>query len=64
MGLAAAQAQLGNGTEAIEAAKKLLRVRPFFTVDSFVATMVDPDEAAHMAEGLLKAGLPRTAKRE
>ena len=62
--LAAAQAQLGNGTEAIEAAQQLLQVRPFFTVDSFVATMVDPDDAAHLADGLLKAGLPRTAKRE
>ena len=62
--LSAAQAQLGHETKALEAAAQLLQVRPFFTVDSFIATIVDPDDAAHLADGLLKAGLPRSPTRQ
>jgi tetratricopeptide (TPR) repeat protein len=55
--LAAAYAQLDRPAEAAGAAEDVRRVRPFFTIDWMVSSFSDPEDAAHMADGLTKAGL-------
>ena len=62
--LAAAYAQLGRTDDAIDAARKLRGLRPFFTIDWFTSAIRDPDDAAHMANGLQKAGLKKSRPRE
>ncbi len=59
---AAALGQLGRMEEAAAAARHVYRVRPFFTIEWFTAALSDPIDAAHMAEGLRKAGLSQTDK--
>ncbi len=55
--LAAAYAQLGRAEMAARAAQDVLRTRPFFTIAWYTAAFADPDDAAHVADGLRKAGL-------
>ncbi len=55
--LAAAYAQLGRAEMAARAAQDVLRTRPFFTIGWFTSSFADPDDAAHVADGLRKAGL-------
>ena len=59
---AAALGQLGRMEEAAAAARDVYRVRPFFTIEWFAAALGDPVDAAHMAEGLRKAGLSQSDK--
>ncbi len=56
--VAAAQAKLGNQTEAARAVGDLLRRRPFSTVELIVVALKDPEDIAHFADGLIKAGVP------
>ena len=58
---AAALGQLGR-TEAAAAARDVFPVRSFFTIEWFTAALSDPIDAAHIAEGLEKAGLSKTEK--
>ncbi len=55
--LAAAYGQLGRSELAARAAQDVLRTRPFFTIGWYTSAFADPDDAAHMADGLRKAGL-------
>ncbi len=57
---AAAYAQLEMKAETSRAVEEVLRVRPFFTISWFVSQFRDAEDAAHLAEGLGKAGLPDT----
>jgi Tfp pilus assembly protein PilF len=56
--MAAAQAQLGRADKAADAAQQVLQTKPFFTIEWFTAAFPDPDDTAHMADGLKKAGFP------
>ena len=62
--LAAAHAEVGRIDQAVKAAQMLLRVRPFFTIDWVTTVYRDPDDAAHLARGLRKAGLKESGNRE
>ncbi len=62
--LAAAHAEVGRIDQAVKAAQMLLRVRPFFTIDWLTTVYRDPDDAAHLARGLRKAGLKESGNRE
>ena len=55
--LAAAYAQSGRSEEAARAAATILRLYPFFEVDSFGTAFRNPADHASLAEGLHKAGL-------
>jgi adenylate cyclase len=57
MVLAAAYAQSGRSEDAARAAATVLRLHPFFEVDSFGNTFRNPADRASIAEGLHKAGL-------
>ena len=54
---AAALGQLGRTEAAAAAARDVRRLRPFFTIAWFTAALTDPIDAAHMADGLRRAGL-------
>ena len=62
--LAAAHAEAGRIDQAVKAAQTLLRLRPFFTIDWATSVYRDPDDAAHLARGLRKAGLKESGNRE
>ena len=62
--LAAAHAEVGQIDQAVNAAQTLLRLRPFFTIDWATAPYRDPDDVAHLARGLRKAGLKESGDRE
>ncbi len=55
--LAAAYAQSGKLKDAARVAASVRRLHPFFEVDSYGTTFVDPDDHAKIVEGLRKAGL-------
>jgi adenylate cyclase len=55
--LAAAYAQSGRSKEASRAATTVLRLHPFFEVDSFGSLFRNPEDRARIAKGLRKAGL-------
>jgi adenylate cyclase len=55
--LAAAYAQSGRSENAARAAATVLRLHPFFEVDSFGTAFRNPTDRASIAEGLHKAGL-------
>jgi adenylate cyclase len=55
--LAAAYAQSGRSEDAARAAATVLRLHPFFEVDSFGTAFRNPADRASIAEGLHKAGL-------
>jgi adenylate cyclase len=55
--LAAAYAQSGRSEDAVRAAATVLRLHPFFEVDSFGTAFRNPADRASIAEGLHKAGL-------
>ena len=61
---AAAYAQLGHDEAAREAAAAVRRVRPFFSIDWFLSQFSDPEDAAHIGDGLRKAGLPESPRRD
>ena len=58
--LAASNAQLGNLDKARLHAEQVLRDQPDFSVDEWTMKQpeINPAETEHLAEGLLKAGLP------
>jgi len=58
--MAAASAQMGNGTAASAHAREVLNREPTFTIGAHLATMHYKHEAdrEHHREGLSKAGLP------
>ncbi len=58
--LAASLAQAGRTGEAQEAAADVLRLKPDFTIQSYVVALPyrDPADRQHHREGLRKAGLP------
>jgi adenylate cyclase len=55
--LAAAYSQAGRSEEAERSANMVLRLHPFFEVDSFGTAFRNPADRARFAEGLRKAGL-------
>ncbi len=55
--LAAAYAQSGRSEEAAREAAAVMRLSPFFEVESFGDLLRNPADRAHLAEGLRKAGL-------
>jgi adenylate cyclase len=55
--LAAAYAQTGQSEEAARAAAKVLRLDPFFEVESYGTVFRNPADRAAIKEGLRKAGL-------
>jgi adenylate cyclase len=55
--LAAAYAQAGRLEEAERAAATVLRLHPFFEVDSYGDAFINPADRASIADGLRKAGL-------
>ena len=55
--LAVAHTELGEDTEASEAAQQTLRAWPFFRVEEFVNQFRDPQDRQQIADDLLKAGL-------
>ncbi len=55
--LAAAYAQSGRSEEAVREAATVLRLNPFFEVDSFGTLFRNPADRAAIADGLRKAGL-------
>jgi adenylate cyclase len=55
--LAAAYAQSGRSEDAALEVKTVLRLHPFFEVDSFGTAFRNPADRASIAEGLRKAGL-------
>ena len=55
--LEAGYAQLGMTEKAAAAARELMRWRPFVTIDWFSHAMRNPEDAAHLADGLEKAGV-------
>jgi hypothetical protein len=55
--LAAVYAQSGRSKEAERAAETVLKLHPFFKVDSFGTLFRNPDDRVRIAEGLRKAGL-------
>jgi adenylate cyclase len=55
--LAAAYAQAGRSEEAARAAAKVLRLDPFFEVESYGTVFRNPADRAVIIEGLRKAGL-------
>jgi adenylate cyclase len=57
MALAAAYAQLGRSEDAADAAAAVLRLHPFFEVDSYGSVFRNPKDRAAIIEGLRKAGL-------
>jgi adenylate cyclase len=58
--LAASNAQMGNQAEAQSHAKEVLKRKPDFTVEAYLATLhyKRPEDVEHHRTGLLKAGLP------
>ena len=60
---AAAYAQLGRDEAAHEAAADTRLVRPFFSIDWYQSQFSDPEDAAHIGDGLRKAGLPESPTR-
>jgi adenylate cyclase len=57
MALAAAYAQLGRSEDAANSAATVLRLHPFFEVDSYGSVFRNPKDRAAIIEGLRKAGL-------
>jgi len=55
--LAAAYAQSGRSEEATRAAEKVLRLHPFFEIDSYGDIFRNPADRTAIIEGLRKAGL-------
>jgi adenylate cyclase len=55
--LAAAYAQSGRSEDAVRAAATVLRLHPFFEVDSFGTAFRNPADRTAIAKGLRKAGL-------
>jgi TolB-like protein/class 3 adenylate cyclase len=55
--LAAAYGQLGRAREALREADAVRRLYPFFDVDEYGRQFRDPAHAAHVTDGLRKAGL-------
>ena len=55
--LAAAYAQTGRSEDAAREAATVLRLDPFFEVDSYGSVFRNPADRAKIAEGLRKAGL-------
>jgi adenylate cyclase len=55
--LAGAYAQSGRSEDAARAAATILRLHPFFEVDSFGTAFRNPADRDSIAEGLHKAGL-------
>ena len=55
--LAACYAQAGRSEEAARAAEKILRLDPFFEVESYGTVFRNPADREHIREGLRKAGL-------
>jgi tetratricopeptide (TPR) repeat protein len=55
--LAAAYAQAGRQADAIREAQTVLKLRPFFEVNSYGSAYRDPADREKIAEGLRKAGL-------
>lgn len=55
--LAAAYARLGRSEEAVSAVKMVLRLHPFFEVDSYGDMFRNPADRAAIIDGLQKAGL-------
>jgi adenylate cyclase len=55
--LAAAYAQMGRSEDAAREAATVLRLDPFFEVDSYGSVFRNPADRANIAEGLRKAGL-------
>ncbi len=57
LALAAAYAQAGRSEEAARAAEKILRLDPFFEVESYGSVFRNASDREHIREGLRKAGL-------
>jgi adenylate cyclase len=55
--LAAAYAQGGRQEDAVREAKMVLKLNPFFEVDSYGTVFRNPEDRAQISEGLRKAGL-------
>jgi adenylate cyclase len=55
--LAAAYAQAGRPEEATNTAATVLRLHPFFEVDSYGTAFINPADRARIADGLREAGL-------
>ena len=53
---------VGITETAAAAARDVFPVRSFYTIEWFTAALSDPIDAAHIAEGLEKAGLSKTEK--
>ena len=58
--MAACYAQMGEATAAEARAAEVLRLKPDFSADAYVAKLPyqEADDRAHHREGLRKAGLP------
>ncbi len=58
--MAACYAQMGEATAAEARAAEVLRLKPDFSADAYVAKLPyrETDDRAHHREGLGKAGLP------
>jgi adenylate cyclase len=55
--LAANYAQMGRSKDAAQAAATVLRLQPFFEIDSYGGAFRKPDDRARIIDGLQKAGL-------
>jgi adenylate cyclase len=57
LALAASYAQAGRSEEAARAAAEVLRLDPFFEVESYGTVFRNPADRATIRKGLIKAGL-------